>query len=282
MAIKLSQSHRDYIDENARDQSPTELARAIGKPVHLVSEYLRSQKPEPPKIITKKELPVKTDPLPDYACPELRAKHEYQDLHKELTPEEMIRFEKSYKAYFEQFQGDVMATEEKQIFHAIKLEIFMHRNERNKFQCEMDLQDVEEQIAAQESLPTIHQNKSQLDTFRDQRRMLMSAAPQLTKEWNECQDKHGKIMQNIRGTREQRVKQSVDAKTNILGLLKEFQKKEYREQQARESELRKFAMEKEVERLSQEHTYLDGTIDRPLLNSKTYHLDDEDSNAQEI
>ncbi len=269
MVSKLKQHERDYIDENCRDQSPTELARALGKSPQSVINYLKQQSAIPKVVRSYNEPPKSPEILPDYACVGLRAKHEYQNLYSELTPEEIIFFEKSYGALIEQFQGDVLPTEEKQIFQAIKLEVFMHRNERSRFQCENDLRDIEEQLSDQEGLPKASQNEQVIGTLRDQRRSLMISTPMLAKEWNEYQDKHGKLMQSIRGTRDQRVKQIVDAKSNILGLLKEFQKKEYREQQARESELRKFAMQKETERLSKEHKYMDGTIDRPLLNYRT-------------
>lgn len=279
MPVKLTKSQRDYIEENFRDQSPSDLARSIGKPTSYVNEYLKDRDSKP-KIVQKKDLPevlASNEPLPDYACPELRAKHEFQSLHQELTPREMIFFEKSYRDLIEQFQGDVLPTEEKQISQAIKLEVFMRRNEKIRLQCKNDLDDIDDQISDQECLPKASQNDQLLGTLRDQRRSLMISTPMLAKEWNDYQDKHGKLMQSIRGTRDQRVKQIVDAKSNILGLLKEFQKREYREQQAKTEAVRKLALAEEYKRLSAPHTYMDGMVDRPILNHNTI---EEDSNGE--
>jgi len=280
-STKLNAKEKIYIETNYHEQTPKELAVAIGKPIWVVREYIEEISPNVKKSFRRSELPdgarddAKVDPIDDVViCPELREKHEWAQLKRELTASELRMFEQSYKNYIDQFQGDVLATEESQIRQAVKLEIFMMRNDQNKLQIQMDLDEVAVQISDEENIPIHNRNDSKLMNLKSQRQSLISSIPSLTKEWNECADKHSKIMTTLRGTREQRVKQAADAKTNILGLLKEFQTERFRKENALGMEVNKFALNEEMNRLSQPHTYMDGEVDRPILNWET-DLDDD-------
>lgn len=274
---KLNEKEKQYITTNYTELRPSELAVYIGKPEHMVREYINEISPQVKKVFRRDELPEGA--LPDefeevVPCPESLSAHEWELLKRELVPNELKMFTKSYNKLIEQFQGDVLATEEIQVKQAVKLEIFIHRNEQNKKQIVMDLIQIDLQIADEESIPIVSRNDSRLMNLKSQRQSLISTQPALAKEWEAYAERHSKLMGTLRATREQRVKQVADAKTNILGLLKEFQTEKFRKEQSLSMEVNKFALNEEMARLSEPHTYMDGEIDRPILNWETDQDDD--------
>lgn len=279
----LNEKERKYVETNYHELTPNELAIGIGQPIWKIREYIEEISPKPKQSYRRVETPSVIAVTDDVViCQELRDKHEWENLKQELTADELRMFERSYKTLIDQFQGDVLPTEERQIMQAIKLEVFMSRNEKNKLQIQLDLDDVEQMISDEEKIPIQNRNDTKMMNLKSQRQSLISASPSLTKEWQECADRHSKIMTTLKGTREQRVKQAADAKTNILGLLKEFQTEKFRKNQSLSMEINKFALNDEMDRLSKLHTYMDGEVDRPILNWETEEAGDAESTNSTI
>ena len=78
----------------------------------------------------------------------------------------------------------------------------------------------------------------------------------------------------MKGTREQRKRNTEDAKTNFSAWLKQLDDREVREREGVNMEIHRIAADKAVERLSEYHKYEDGSIDQPFLNADTVK-DDE-------
>ena len=78
------------------------------------------------------------------------------------------------------------------------------------------------------------------------------------------------MLKDLKGTREQRIKAIEDSKQTFASLVKQIATdKSFRTKIGVDMEKMRLAMEKEKERLSEYHEYLDGTVDQPLLTPET-------------
>ena len=77
------------------------------------------------------------------------------------------------------------------------------------------------------------------------------------------------MLKDLKGTREQRKRNSEDAKTNFSAWLKQLDDPEVRKREGMDIEVNRIAANKALENMSEYHTYEDGSIDQPFLNANT-------------
>ena len=77
------------------------------------------------------------------------------------------------------------------------------------------------------------------------------------------------MLKDLKGTREQRKRNTEDAKTNFSAWLKQLDDIEVRKREGIDMEIHRMAADKAVEDLSDYHKYEDGTLDQPFLNADT-------------
>src|SRR6185312_11963104 len=119
---RLGVDEIDFIKIN----HPRLTAEQIGERLERTEECVK-------KAITEHCRPGASTPKEDAERIEikqsLRASQSWKQLKRELADEDEVQFfEEQYIGLMTQFRGDVLHTEEAQIFDAIKLEILKHRN----------------------------------------------------------------------------------------------------------------------------------------------------------
>jgi hypothetical protein len=78
------------------------------------------------------------------------------------------------------------------------------------------------------------------------------------------------MLKDLKGTREQRIKQIEDSKQTFASLVKHIATDEaFRNKIGIDMEKMRLAMQNEKERLSEYHNYEDGTVDQPFLTPET-------------
>jgi len=105
----------------------------------------------------------------------------------------------------------------------------------------------------------------------------MESQDKRTKEYATLQDKFDKLMMSLKGTRDQRIKEIEKKTVSYVDLIKKLQEKEFREKEGRQLALFKKAVKQQEDELSDYHTYVDGELDLPILDSKSakwklYHI----------
>jgi chromosome segregation ATPase len=109
-------------------------------------------------------------------------------------------------------------------------------------------------------------------TLQDLERRYTSLAQQL-KENGGRHDSYlmriNNVLKDLKGTREQRVKNIETGKTSFVGLLKMLQDEDRRAAVGLELAMHQTAEAKELNRLTQLHTYMDGISDQPILTADT-------------
>jgi phosphoenolpyruvate-protein kinase (PTS system EI component) len=92
----------------------------------------------------------------------------------------------------------------------------------------------------------------------------------MSDEYRDLMSRKASALKDIKGTRDQRVKNIEDTKktwTEFVSAL--IEDKDFRKEAGIEIEKYRLAMEEEYNRLSQEIVYNNGIVDKPLLNSET-------------
>ncbi len=202
----------------------------------------------------------------------------FAQLKTELTPDELAFFQEEYVSYCRQFKEDLFHTERAQIIKAIKYDIYMQRNGAKQRRL------LEIVGRLDRSIDAIHMQYDDLAKLTEGERAKclmwgkeMAEANknigELTVEFTKLEEKQQRLMNDLKGTRQQRVTSMESAAQDFLGLIKALTQADRREMEDRQSEQARGAMEKERTRLSQPHKFADGVIDTPLMTPETILAD---------
>ena len=89
------------------------------------------------------------------------------------------------------------------------------------------------------------------------------------KEVRELNKEHEDLLRALKASREQRISRIENSQKSFMELIKNIYDEEFKEREGRLSSLAKLASQKELERLSQTHQYMDGQVDQPILSNET-------------
>lgn len=202
----------------------------------------------------------------------------WPQIKNQFDGEELELFKYHWTRIISQFKDDVLPTEELQIIDVIKLEILMSRS------LSSQKKNIEE-LTIQEAMLALEREKDREDQDTDlllgtQRQIagLRAAQESLSKDLLAYQDKKARMLREIKGTREQRVKRLEDSKQSFVAWVASLmQDPDLMKNYGIEMEKMRLAMENEKIRLGKFHKYEDGQVDRPFLSADTVDkdLDDE-------
>jgi hypothetical protein len=279
---RLGKDEKAYIAINAPKKSAVEIAQVLDRTVETVTEFIRLNVKLPATT------PVEVEDAEKVTIrQELRNSEAWKNLKMEFLTEELKYFEEGYVKLMAQFRGDVWASEETQIFQAIKFEILMSRNLQERKRA---LQDIARLQKMQESF---------LDQFGgdpnamtdDQKAFAMQLESQLsisrgaeqskTTEYVKLQEKHADLMKGLKAVREQRVKDIEKSKVYYLDIVKELMERDVQDREARQRELLRLSGEMEHRKLGRPVKYEDGNEDSPILSCDTVDLGPEETSDEE-
>lgn len=203
---------------------------------------------------------------------------EWTILKDQFALDERKFFAHRYARIVGQFKDDLLPTEEAQVFQWIKFEILMNRNLSDTEKSRKDIENLQGVLTKMyfevESLqssgkPVPDATRNTISNLQNELTSLRSATSTKTMEYIKLQEKVSSITKEMRATREQRILRVEGAKQSWTDLLKSLDDSDVRAREGRQMELVKLAMKKEIERLGENHVYIDGSIDKPLLSAET-------------
>lgn len=275
----LSQSEKDFIEANAETMDPQTIADKIRRTKDVVLKRLTALK-APHLDRTPAGVRARDNDEQAIARQELRQSVAWSLLSSEFTVEELRLFEERYVALKSQFKEDVLASEESQLFKAIKAEIMMHRNLVQQKQAQEDIQTWERKRSAWEVTHEGHNpSEEEQQKYLNIEQFLRgsyAAKQSLTNEYIKLDQSHQDCLKSLKSTREQRISRVESSKLSFLDLIRQITDSENAAAEGRMMELAKKSTEKERLRLGAEHRYGDDTIDRPLLNADTVGIETDD------
>lgn len=206
----------------------------------------------------------------------LKARPYYNELKDQFTADELKLFEYHWTKIIAQFGEDVIATEEIQVVDLIKLELLMNRSlKSNKANVEQ-ITALEALIAEERAVDPDQQRGDEIFNMERQVASLRAAQESLNRDYRDLQDKKNKMLKDMKGTREQRIKRFEDKKTSFSGWMAYLAANpEVTQQYGYDLAKMTLAMEAEKERLSQWHKFQDGEVDQPFLTPETVKDEEE-------
>lgn len=266
---RLSNKEKAFIKENASSMSLEEIAKALDRTVEPIQNEIR-------RITVKSGVAKEEIETQEILKIGLKQSAMWGQLKNELEPEEVSFFEERYLLLMKQFKDDVFASEESQIFKAIKYEIMLNRNAvlQKKINKEMRETDAEIDVIQRKPKKTAD-DKMELDKLRFRSRELLEHRKKTSEEYTRLDEKHQTLLEDLKATRKQRVDKYDNSKTTFLDIIKMLDQSDKADAEGREAEMMRIAMEKEDRRLGAVYKYADNTLDRPVLNGDTVNYEDE-------
>jgi predicted transcriptional regulator len=267
---RLSKNEQEFIRLHGDKMSAAEIGAALGRSAHQVeTELLRTAADRPAAGPPEEPKAVKAI---------LRDSSLWKRLSLEFEDGELEYFEEQYLKLKEQFREDVMPTEENQLVKLLKLDVYLSRNSVKQKKCNREIERLEK---AQQELVKA---KPVIDLFTDEstaaaltmlQNELNSAHAQhksLTTEMVQLEEKHQKLMDQLKATRSQRIDKIETGKVDFLGVIRQITERETQEEAGRYIEMMKRASNAEYKRLATPHKYMDGVVDQPLLTPDSLEL----------
>lgn len=239
-----------------------------------IARYL-NRKPE--TVRTKLELyiiPENNGDLPDSDTVQtIKKTLVWRELKQQFTSAELEKFMYYWRKIVEQFGGDVMATEEMQVVDYIRLELLGDRILNAQQSNLQTISELEEKIEAEKKgirEGDFEAGPDRLDNLINQVESIRRGQESTMKEYKDIFTQKSKLLDQMKGTRDARIKHLSSTKENIPDWMKQIMLDEAtRKKLGIYMAKVRLAMKKEEERLSQWHEYTDKNIDLPILTTET-------------
>jgi len=269
---RLSNDELEYIKLNYKNKTTQEIARFLRRRTEAIRPAIEQIR----KDEKKEELEPHAKGLKDEVF--------WINIQEQFTPKEVIAFERYWAEYINQFNEDVNFSEKTQVVDLIKLRLLIDRNliERNKMRSEVE--------ALEEQLNKFKKENGKLSPsdplYTEQKElevqinMMQGSYNGRTNEFKTLLEKHQNYLDELKATRKQRQDLMNKSKKDWVSLMKTIKDEQARAREGRELALMQMASDKEYNRLAEYHKYIDGTLDKPILNVDTVEDKDEEEKEE--
>ena len=199
----------------------------------------------------------------------LHKKYFWKELLFQFHEDEITYFESSWIALVLQFKEDILPAEELQIKQLVTIEILINRSMKERRKHMEEIEKIQKEINKEYALDEDLRDAAKLANLEQQIAYARNSIGQYTTEYTKLLGEQKTINQNLKATRDQRIKRIEDSKTTFSGLLRALDEEDLRRRMGDEAELMKLAKDKSKKKLSEVHIYSDGEGDLPLLTPET-------------
>jgi hypothetical protein len=265
---RLGYDEMEFIDEKKGSMPPDEIAAYLNRNVRSIDKYLKKY-PHGFKSRSKKRGSYKRKSQIELK-PSLPL---LEQVRSELTRSELSKFQKMWREVVHQLKYDVPFSEQKQIKDWIIFQIRADKEAIKQKELSQRIDKIVETIEQEEAAPA--PDKATLRQLEQKHLSLLAElgeSERLYQKYFEIQTEVGK---DLLIKREQRVKTATDGKKSFIDLIKFLDDDEIRDKEGRDMVLLNMAADEALRRLGENHTYGDGSVDRPVYCTET--LTDEDT-----
>lgn len=263
-------TEQDFIKQNYNRLTYQEIAAQLNRDVNSVREFIEKKLGK--NVITAED-------FEDKAEFDIKRRPFWKQLSMEFDESELELFVYQWKRIISQFKDDVFPTEEMQVIHAIKLEIMMNRKIRQGNEVEDSIANLHTILDLEKKADEEHRNAAFIAELERQISVLRMAQDTYGKEYREMLTKQQSILGSLKGTRDQRIKVMEDSRQSFMSWMKNvLENVQLRKELGMNMEKNRLAMENERRRLSEYHKYVDGAVDRPILNFESITEEDTKEN----
>ena len=251
----------DYIKQNCFDLTIEEIAAFLNRTETPVR-----------KFIDKENLKARDMTDSEHILVKLRGRYYYREMLKQFSDSEIIFFEHQWCDYYHQFSEDVTTSEEMQILEVSRTEILINRGMEDRQAVIRNISRLNNLIEEELEKPEEVQDMQALAMFQTQLGAAFSSKSSYILEHEKLLTKKERLLKDLKGTREQRKRNSEDAKTNFSAWLRQLDDEDLRKREGNEMEIHRLAANKAIEKLKELHTFENGEIDQPFLNADTINI----------
>lgn len=258
-----SKDEIEYIKLNYRKKSLDELAGELERNPKTLKAWCR-------KNLEYDEGDVQRELENNFAF-NVRTTPEFLDATELFSEQELKFYEWKFLQTAKQFKEDMTPTEITQIHQMIRYELMMRRSLKEQKDADDERAKTNEYIHKLREMDDgndpelrglILDYTKQLQGFDAASRARLDA-------YHRMATQHAKLMDDLKATRKARIDKIEGSSQRFIDVLKEMELEDRRKAAGEFLELAKRATAKEYKRLGAPHTYLDGSVDRPLLTNET-------------
>ena len=271
----LSTPEMEYIKKNIELQSVEEIAAAIGKTVHTVRKFVYRK-----NLVSKETIANVPDAHRRIKIKDkLRSREYWSEIKKQFTPEEIVVFEDYFVSLYIQFDEDCLPSEELQIKKFITLEILKDRMLKQDYLNAKEIEKLRVFLDAEYALPPELKNSDNVRTFSNTIEKLQTNQLTFLEEYRAITQEQKFVEKSLKMSRDDRIKNIQDATQNWTSILKLLSEdNSVRDKVGKHIELMRIAKDQSKKTLSDFHTFIDNSLDRPLLNHETVENDENNKN----
>lgn len=265
----LTKEDKQFIHERSGILKPTQIANQLSRNVQTIVDYMKENN------LISSYIPNANDKFSLSKTPY------WHNLSLQFDQDELKLIDHHWKSIVEQFQDDIQHTEELQILDLIKMEALSNRILNEQANVKNKIREYEQDILKQKR--KTHPDIEEIDAKEAQIAALYSTYETSGKEYNNLIKEKSNLFKSLKATREQRYKNYENSKHSLLDWVKLLiEDKDRRRHIGIYIEKMRLATEVEYQRLSEYHTYNDGTVEKPILNSDTVLVDEEEKKEESI
>lgn len=253
---RLDKQEIQYIEDNYKTVSVESMAATLNRRISTIRSF-----------ITK--LPSKT--AGQYLTV-LMERPAWKDLSEQFTEDELEQFASEYHGFIEQFQGEVLHSEEGQILDAIRIGILASRKLKEEKALIDSVRDMEKRLKKEKA--STSKDRSEINELQHDIIMARQLMDNLSKQAGEFIKQKHVALEKMKATRRDRTDINTAAfKTSFKDWMKKLvDDPVMREDFGKHMEKFRLAADAEYDRLRQPHKYVDNNEDLPILNTHTLGL----------
>ena len=254
---RLSKKEKDTIKGLIDSLTVEDIADKLNRSYDAINDYVKNELKLGLSSVEKAAYTLEDRPY-------------WVELKAQFTSEELDLFKYHWSKIISQFKDDVFPTEEIQVVDVIKLELLMNRCLKGNKSNIDQINTYDTMLQDERCRDKDQQDRDYIINLERQLASLRASQESLNRDYRELQAKKSAMLKEMKGTREQRIKRLEDSKLSFTSWVAAMlQDPDLMKKYGIEMEKMRLAMKREEERLSEFHTFDDGTVDQPFLTPDT-------------
>ena len=258
---RFALSEEQYIRDNIYEKTLQEIANVLNRDYKTIERFMKRNDMVP---FTREETEREEAGLKS----KLYKRSYWGQVKAQITAEELEYFEDSWINFMQQFNEDILYSEEMEMKEWIILEILKNRSMKDRMKHIEEAEKLEEKRdALLDDDRKTGDNKwvDLISAYTDQILSIRNSMTAYSTEHVKFLDKSSNIAKNLKAIRSERIKRIEDGKSTFSGYIKMLESDKARRQVGAEMEIMRHAKDVAKAKMGELHTYVDDTVDRPFL-----------------
>lgn len=258
----LSNEERNYIERNVHDLMVEDIAKHLNRTPATIKKYIHDNNLV--GSIDEREQQQRSS-----LKARLQNKAYWPEIQKQFDEDELLYFIDLWVGTMIQFEEDVRWTEELQLTEWISFKIHVNRCLKEQQEHKAEVTRLQKLLNQEYSGPEEERDVNKIVSLQQQLDFSKGSIVSYTKRHTDLHSQANKIIKDLKGTRDVRIKRIDDGKTSWIGFLRMLEDEGARRQIGREMELMRLAKDASRKKMAEYHQFEDGTLDQPFLSDET-------------